>query len=84
MLVAPQLLTLNPLKHKAQVDEIDYSADFDNLYSIMGDFDKFAKTGKLSYNMIKYIPGLAKIAYQGQFHSTEKKNMWMTLTEIKK
>ena len=39
----------------------------------MGDFDKFFKTGKISYNMLKYIPGLAKIAYQGQLHSTEKK-----------
>ena len=36
-----QPLTLNPLKDMGQVDEIDYSADFDNLYSRMDDFDKF-------------------------------------------
>ena len=26
----------------------------------MNDFDKFFNTGKISYNMLKYIPGLAK------------------------
>ena len=33
MPVTPQVLTLNPLNGAAKVDEIDYSADFDNLFS---------------------------------------------------
>ena len=49
-----------------QVNKIDYTADFDNLLSRMNNFDKFFKTGKISYNMLKYIPGLAKLGYQGQ------------------
>ena len=57
----------------AQVDEIDYSADFDDLYSRMDDFDQFLQTGKLSYSMLKYIPGLAEITFQGKLHSTETK-----------
>ena len=65
MSITLQPLTLNPLKDKAQVDEIDYTADFDNLYSRMDEFDKFFQIGKISYNMLKYIPGLAKIGYQG-------------------
>ena len=63
MPITLQPFTLNPLKDKAQVDEIDYTADFDNLYSRMDEFDKFFQIGKISY-MLKYIPGLAKIGYQ--------------------
>ena len=65
MSITPQLLALNPLKDAAQVDEIDYTVDFDNSFSRMDDFNKFFKTGKISYNMLKYIPGLAKLGYQG-------------------
>ena len=59
--------------------------DFDNLYSRMDDFDKFFNIGEISYNMLKYIPGLAKSGYQGQLSGTEttKKNMQMNLTKIK-
>ena len=48
-------------------------ADFDNLNSKMDDFDKFFRTRKVSYNMLRYIPGLAKFGCQGQPHSTEMK-----------
>ena len=33
MLVTPQVLTLNLLTDAGKVDETDYSADFDNLFS---------------------------------------------------
>ena len=66
MLITPQLLALNPLKDAVQVNEIDYTADFHNLFSRMNDFNKFFKNGKTSYNMIKYKPGLAKLCYQRQ------------------
>ena len=69
MPVTSQPLVLNPLKDMVQVDEIDYLVDFDNLYLRMDDLNKL--TGKVPYNMLKYIPGLVKIAYQGQLHSTE-------------
>ena len=73
MQITPQRLALNLLKDMTQVDEINYTADFDNLYSRMDDFDKFFNNGKIYYNMLKYIPGLAKIGCQGQLHSTETK-----------
>ena len=41
MPVTSQALTLNPPEDAAKIDEIDYSADFDNLFSKMDDFDKF-------------------------------------------
>ena len=42
----------------------------------MDDFDKFLRPGKISYNMLRYIPGLAKVGYQGQPHSTEMKKKY--------
>lgn len=76
MPVTPQALTLNPLKDAEKVDEIDYSADFDNLFFKMDDFDKFFRNGKISCNMLKCIPGLAKAASQGQLEKTETKRKY--------
>ena len=42
----------------------------------MHDFDKFFRTGKVSYDMLRYIPSLAKVGYQGQLHSTEIKSKY--------
>ena len=39
--ITPQHLTLNHLKYMVQLNKIDYTTDFDNLYSRMDDFDKF-------------------------------------------
>ena len=66
MPVTPQALTLNPLKDAEKVDEIDYSADF----------DKFFRNGKISHNMLKCTPGLAKAASQGQLEKTETKRKY--------
>ena len=74
--ILSQPLSLNPLKDMAKLDEVDCSAGFGNLYSKMHDFEK------VSYNMLRYISGLAKVGYQYQLHSTETKKM--TLTKIKK
>ena len=71
MLVLPQLLALNPLKDMPKLDEVNYTADFDNLYSKMNDFETFFKSGEICYSMLRYIPGLAKIGSQGQLYSTE-------------
>ena len=76
MPVTPQALKLNPIKDAAKVDETDYSADFDNLFSKMDDFDKFFRNGKISYNMLKYRPGLSKAACQDQLEKTETKRKY--------
>ena len=76
MPITSQPFGLNPLKDAVQVDKIDYAADFDNLFSIMDNFDKFFKTGKISYNMLKCIPGLAKLGYQRQLYSSETKRKY--------
>ena len=84
MLVLIQPLSLNPLKDLAKVDEVNDLADFDSLYSKMDEFDKFFETGKVPYNTLRYIPGLAKVGYQGQLHSTETKGKYADDTYINK
>ena len=42
-----QPLALNSLNNMVQVDELDYSADFDNVYLRMDNFDNFFKTRKI-------------------------------------
>ena len=82
MPVSPLPLSLNPLKDVAKVDEVDYLADFDNLFSKMDDFEKIFKTGKVSYNMLRYKPYLAKVDYQVRYIQQKRKgNMQMTLTK---
>ena len=76
MPVLPQPLSLNSLKDMTKVDKVDYSADLDNFYSKMDDFDKFFRTGKVSYNMLRYIPGLVKVGHQGQVLSTGMKRKY--------
>ena len=61
----------------AKVDRVDYSADFGNLYSKMNDLNTFFRTGKLSYNMLRYIPSLANVCSEGQLHSTEIKRKYV-------
>ena len=60
-----------------KVDEVDITADFDNLYSKIDDFEKFFQSGKVSDSMLRYIPGLAKNDYHGQLHSTETKRKYV-------
>ena len=50
----------------------------------MDDFDKFFRNGKIS-EMLKYIPGLAKAAYEVNLKKEkERENLQMILIKVKK
>ena len=55
MPILPQPLSSNPIKNASNIVTIDYSADFKDLYSRINKFANFYKTGKMSYDMIRYI-----------------------------
>ena len=76
MLALPQPLLLNPLKDSVKVEAMDYSSDFRNFYSRLDDFMDLYGRGKLPADMIRYIPGLTKIPYQGQIDSTKTKRKY--------
>ena len=67
---APSLMS-NVLKHAAKVEPIDYSAEFDKLYTRMDNFWKLYNDGQMSADLVRYLPGLVKAAYQGQMKSIE-------------
>ena len=77
MPVLPQPLAVNPLKDMSKVDEVDYAADSDNLYSKINAFEEFFKSGEISYSMLRYITGLAKIGYKEQLYLTETKRKYV-------
>ena len=68
--ILPQSLSLNLLKDSVKVEPVGYSADFQNLHSRLVSFIKLYDEG------LGDIPGLTKIAYQGQIDSTETKTKY--------
>ena len=73
---APSLMT-NLLKNAAKVESIDYSAKFDNLYARMDNFSKLINDGQMSADLVRYLPGLVRAAYQGQIKSIETKRKYV-------
>ena len=72
---APSVMT-NLLKDAAKVESTDYLAKFDNLYTRMDNFLKLYNDGQMTANFVRYLPGLAKAVYQGQFKSMETKTKY--------
>ena len=81
---APSLMT-NLLKDAAKVESIDYSAEFDNLYTRMDNLWKLFNDEQMSTDLRRYIPGLAKVAYQRQIKLIEckRKNAHDTYKDMK-
>ena len=64
----PLGLNLNPIKDATGVAAIDYSADIENLI------------GRMDKDVIKYIPGMAPISYQGQIDYVDTKRTYAAST----
>ena len=47
----------------------------------MDDFDKFFRTRKVPYSMLRYILGLAKVGHQGQLLSKETKRKYVIVIQ---
>ena len=74
--ILPQPPTLNPLKDAAKVEAIDYTADFENLFTCLDSIEKFIHTGRSKNDLIRYIPGITKPAHQGQLEGTLTKKAY--------
>ena len=69
-------LSLNLFKDSAKVETMDYYSDFRNLYSKLDNFMDLYDRGQSVVDIIRHIPGLTKIVYQGQIGSTEAKRKY--------
>ena len=71
---------LNPLKDAQGVESINFSADIDNLIEKLDKFSVLYDTGKMDADVIKYIPGMSKVSYQGQIDLIDTKHTYATST----
>ena len=76
MPILPQPSALNPLKDAAKVEAIDYTADFENLFTRLNFIEKFIHTGRSKNDLIRCIPGIMKPAHQGQLEGTLTKKTY--------
>ena len=76
MPILPRPPALNSLKDAAKVEAIDYTADFESLFTRLDPVEKFIHTGRSKNDLITYIPGITKPVYQGQLEGTLTKKAY--------
>ena len=72
----PLPTSLNPLKEAVSVSTVDYSAEFDGLYKRLSGVETLLEKIKAPGELIRYLPGLAKLLYQGQLKGTLPKKAY--------
>ena len=67
--------SFSPLKDKTGVEATDYSSDFEIMFDKLDKLEKHYENGSMDFNLIRYLPGRAKILCQGQISdlSTKRK-----------
>ena len=71
---------LNPIKDATSVSAIDYSADIGNLIDKIDKITTLHDTGRIDKDVIKYIPGMAPVSYQGQIDFLDTKRTYPAST----
>ena len=64
---------LNPLDDATGVDAVDFGADIDNLLTKLDKLKDLYDSRKVNADILRYIPGMSKIMYQGQIDRIETK-----------
>ena len=68
--------SVNPAENTDAVKSVDYVADFKNVSEKVGKLQKLVKVGVMDGNLIKYLPSMAELAYQGLVYNIEKKSSY--------
>ena len=76
----PLGLNLNPMKDATGVAAIDYSANIDNLIDKLDKLSVLYDSGSMDKDVMKYIPGMAPISYQGQIDFVDTKRTYAAST----
>ena len=76
----PLGLNLNPMKDATGVAAIDYSANIDNLIDKLDKLSVLYDSGRMDKDVMKYIPGMAPISYQGQMDFVDTKRTYAAST----
>ena len=62
---------LNPLEDATGVQAVHFRADIDNLITKLDELTDLYNTRKVDSDLLRYIPGMSKIMYQGQIDNIE-------------
>ena len=76
MPILPPAPILDPMIDAANVNAIDYSADFKILFGWFDAHTKLYNKGKTKNNLVRYTPGTIKSAHQGQLDGTLTKKAY--------
>ena len=71
---------LNLIKDAAGVSSIDFSADIDNLIEKLDKLSTLYDSGRMDKDVMKYIPGMAHVSYQGQIDFIDTKRTYAAST----
>ena len=71
---------LNPIKDATGVQSIDFSADIDNLIEKLDKLNTLYDSGRMDKDVMRYIPGMAPVTYQGQIDFTDTKRTYAAST----
>ena len=79
-----QAQALNPLKDMTKAESIDYSSDVKKMLNKVENLEKLYEAGKMDFNLLRYIPGLANTAYQEQIYYLQTKQKFASETYAQK
>ena len=62
--------SLNPLNDDVKVSSVDNSSDLQDVFTKIDKLKKLCDDGTMDFDLIKYLPGMAKISRQGQIYNS--------------
>ena len=71
---------LNPMKDATGVTAIDYNADIDGLIYKLDKLTTLYDSGRMDKDVMRYIPGMVPISYQGQIDFVDTKRTYAAST----
>ena len=72
----PPSTSLNPLKDAVGVTSVDYGAQYDGLVKKADNLQNFLEKSEAEGPLLRYLPGLAKLLYQGQIKGAIEKRAY--------
>ena len=76
--------SLNPLNGVAKVSRIDNSSDLIDVFTKTDKLGKLWKHGSMDFELIKYLPGMAKISRQGQIYNVLPRKAYVSPNYVNK
>ena len=67
---------LDPLEDAMGVESVHFSVDIDKLLKKLDKINNLYENGRVDSNLLRYVPGMSKIMYQGQIDWIQTKKAY--------